>query len=46
MCICILNITFLCLTLYQGEVCTDDTNDDAKDDAQQTKNDCIRLFGW
>ena len=31
MCICIQNIKFVCLTLCQGEVCTDDTN--ADDDA-------------
>ena len=30
--ICILNMKFLCLTLWQEEVCTDD--DDANDDAQ------------
>ena len=28
MCICILNIKFLCLTMCQGEVCTDDDNMD------------------
>ena len=32
MCTCIPNIKFLCLTLCQGEVCTDDTNADANDD--------------
>ena len=26
MCICIPNMKFLCLTLCQGEVCTDDAN--------------------
>ena len=26
--ICIPNMKFLCLTLWQGEVCTDDANDD------------------
>ena len=36
---CIPNIKFLCLTLCQGEVCTDDeanngTNDNANDDGQ------------
>ena len=30
-CICVPNMKFLCLTLWQGEVCTDD--DDANDDA-------------
>ena len=46
MCICVPNMKFLGLTLCQGEVCTDDdTNDNAKDDAQRTKHDCIRLFG-
>ena len=36
MCICILNMRFLCLTLCQGEVCTDDNdaNADANDDRQ------------
>ena len=34
MCICIPNMKFLCLTLLQGEVCTDDTNTNANDDAQ------------
>ena len=37
MCICIPNVKFLCLTLCQEEVCTDDnTNDDANanDDGQ------------
>ena len=28
MCICILNMKFLCLTLWQGEVCTDDDAND------------------
>ena len=28
MCICIPNMKFLCLTLCQGEVCTDDANAD------------------
>ena len=50
------NIKFLCLNLWLGEMCTDDsvTNDtDANDDnnyannedARQAKHDCIRLFG-
>ena len=30
MCICIPNMKFLCLTLCQGEVCTDDTNDNGQ----------------
>ena len=34
------NMKFLCLTLWQGEVCTDDNNDDtdanANDDGQNT----------
>ena len=36
MCICIPNIKFLCLTLWQGEVCTDDeaNADNANDDGQ------------
>ena len=33
MCICIPNMKFLCLTLCQGEVCTDD-NDNANIDIQ------------
>ena len=38
------NMKFLCLTLSLGEVCTDDTdtnNDDASDDTQRTKHDCL-----
>ena len=31
MCICIPNMTLVCLTLWLGEVCTDD-DDDANDD--------------
>ena len=31
MCICVPNMKFLCPTLWQGEVCTDD---DANDDGQ------------
>ena len=31
MCICIPYMRFLCLTLWQGEVCTDDDDDDADD---------------
>ena len=36
MCICIPNMKFVCLTLCQGEVCTDDdaNDDDANDDGQ------------
>ena len=36
MCICIPNIKFLCLTMCQGEVCTDDDANDANanDDGQ------------
>ena len=51
MCICIPNVKFLCLTLWQGEVCTGDdanTNHDAnanEDDTQWTKHASIRLFG-
>ena len=47
----VLNIKFLCLTWWLGEVCIDDTNtDDANDDAnhedaRRTKHDCKRLFG-
>ena len=29
MCMCIPHMKFLCLTLWQGEVCTDDDDDDA-----------------
>ena len=42
LCICIPNMKFLGVTLCQGEVCTDD---DANDDAQLYKHDCIRFFG-
>ena len=38
------NMNFLCLSLWLGGVWTDDTNT-GDDDAQHTKNDCIRLFG-
>ena len=31
MCICIPNMKFLCLTLCQGEVCTDDANTNTND---------------
>ena len=31
MCICVPNMKFLCLTMCQREVCTDDANDDAND---------------
>ena len=35
MCICILNMKFLCLTLWQGEVYTDDNDaNDNNDDGQ------------
>ena len=45
-CIGIPNMKFLCLTMCQGEVCTDDINDDTNDDdTQWTIHDCIRLFG-
>ena len=40
---------YVCVTLWLEGVCTDDTNTDDNanddDDAQQTKHDCIRLFG-
>ena len=37
MCICIPNMKFLCLTLSQGEVCTDDDdNIDANNDNGQS----------
>ena len=40
-----------CLNLWLGDVYTDsdantNTNDVAANDTQQTKHDCIRLFGW
>ena len=49
--ICIPNMKFLCLTMCQGEVCTDNddanaNNDTNNDDARWTIHDCIRLFGW
>ena len=34
MCICIPNMKFLCLTMCQGEVCTDDANADDANDGQ------------
>ena len=49
--ICVPNMKFVCLTLWLGEVCTEATTEDANadntntDDAQQSKHDCIRLFG-
>ena len=47
MCICTPIVKFLCLTLCQGEVCTDDAANAAytNDDTRWTINDCIRLFG-
>ena len=36
MCICVPNMKFLCLTLWQGEVCTDDA---ANADDTNTKDD-------
>ena len=36
MCICIPNMKFLCLAMCQGEVCTDNANDD---DTRQTNHD-------
>ena len=32
MCICVPNMTFVCLKLWLGEVCTDDTNANANND--------------
>ena len=44
MCMCIPNIKFLCLALYQGEVCTDDNDanydDDANNDGQSVIVTC------
>ena len=34
MCICIPNMRFLCLTLWQGEMLTDNDNTNANDDRQ------------
>ena len=34
MCICIPNVKSLCLTMCQGEVCTDDNDANANDDGQ------------
>ena len=47
---CVLNMKFLCLKVWPGEVCTDDADIDANDDtndddARRTKHDCIRFFG-
>ena len=39
MCICIPNMKFLCLTMYQGEVCTDDTSNDTNDNTNDDAND-------
>ena len=48
------NMKFVCLTLWLGEVCTDDANANTNtgddeinkdDDIRRTKHDCIRLFG-
>ena len=39
MCICIPNMKFLCLTLCQEKVCTDDTNDDNTKDNDANAND-------
>ena len=36
MCICVPNIKFLCITLCQGEVCTDNANADTNNDGQRT----------
>ena len=35
MCICVPSMKFLCLTMYQGEVCTED-----KDDADANAGRC------
>ena len=46
MCVYIPNMKFLCLILYQGEVCTD-TNANTNDDdtgRQCTKHDYLRLW--
>ena len=42
MCISIPNMKFLCLTLWQEEMCTDVNNDEAN--ARRTKHDKKRLF--
>ena len=39
MCICIPNMKFLCLTLWQREVCTDDANADANADDANANDD-------
>ena len=40
MCICVPNMKFLCLSLCQGEVCTDDANaDDANINDGNTNDD-------
>ena len=39
---CVPDMKFLCLTLCQGEVCTDDNdNADANDDADANANDAF-----
>ena len=39
MCICLPNMKFLCLNLCQGEVCTDNANDDTNDDDANANDD-------
>ena len=39
MCICIPNMKFLCLTLCQGEVCTDDDNNANVDNDANANDD-------
>ena len=38
MCICLPNMKFLCLTLCQGQVCTDDADTNTNDDANTNDN--------
>ena len=45
-CMCVPNMKFVCLTLWLGEVCTNDTNADAAtndNDARRTIHDCKAL---
>ena len=45
-CICIPSVKFLCLTLWLGEVCTDDNANEDTGWHTSAKHYCIRRFGW
>ena len=45
MCICTANMKFLCLTLWQREMCIDDDDANANaNNARWTKHDCIKAL--